>query len=78
VRVENLAPAFGFQTVAQLGNGHVSLVLTNAPGDSYRLEASTNLNSWQSLANILTTNSTFTFIDSNAPSFPTRYYRARR
>jgi hypothetical protein len=78
LRVENLTPMpIAFQSATRLPNGQVSLVLTNVPGDIYFLDASTNLNSWQSLASILATNSTYTFIDSNAPAFPTRYYRAR-
>jgi len=79
LRVENLTPMpIRFQSATRLLNGQVSLLLTNVPGDNYYLDASSNLNSWQSLAGILATNSTFTFIDSNAPAFPTRYYRARR
>src|SRR6185295_3463535 len=75
LRVENLTPMpIRFQSAARLPNGQVSLLLTNIPGDNYFLDASTNLSSWQSLASILATNSTFTFIDSNAVSFPTRYY----
>ena len=79
VRVENLSPMpIRFQSANRLPNGQVSLVLTNVPGDNYFLDASTNLVSWQLLANVLATNSTYMFIDSNAPAFPTRYYRARR
>lgn len=79
VRVENLTPQpIRVQSATRLANGHVSLLLTNAPGDNYFLDASADLNSWQPLSSVLATNSTFTFIDSNAPAWPTRYYRARR
>lgn len=79
LRVENLTPQpIHLQSATRLPNGHISLTLTNMPGDNYFLDASSNLNSWQQLSAILATNSTFTFIDSNAPAFSARYYRTRR
>jgi hypothetical protein len=79
LRVENLTPMpIAFQAAAPLPLGQVALTLTNMPGDNYYLEASTDLTSWQPLASVLATNTTFTFVDTNASAFPIRYYRARR
>ena len=79
LRVENLTPTpIRFQSATRLPNGQVSLLLTNVPGDNYWLDASTNLTAWQQIAFVSATNSTFTLVDSNATSFSSRYYRARR
>ena len=79
LRAENLSPPpIGFQSATRLPDGRVSLLLTNIPGDNYWLDASTNLNTWQQIAFITATNSAFTLVDSNAPGFSSRFYRARR
>lgn len=79
LRVENLTPMpIRFQSATRLPNGAVSLLLTNMPGDNYFLDTSADLNSWQPLATVLATNSTFSFTDAGASGLPTRYYRARR
>ena len=79
LRVENLSPPpIRFESATRLPDGAVSLLLTNTTGDNYWLDASTNLNAWQQIAFVSATNSTFTLVDSNAPDFDSRYYRARR
>lgn len=78
VRVENLAPPIQFTAITREANGHVALTLSSALGDSFRLETSTNLVSWQPLATLTATNHPLQFIDNTAASETTRYYRARR
>jgi hypothetical protein len=77
VRVENLAPPLGFGAVTPLPNGDVSLVVTSAFGDNFLIEAATNLTSWQTLTTLVATNPPVTFTDTNAASYPFRFYRAR-
>jgi len=79
VRVENLSPPpIQFASVARLVDGKISLSLTSAPNDTFWIDASTNLNAWQVLDIVTTTNAVVSVVDSNAPGFATRYYRARR
>jgi hypothetical protein len=78
VRVESLdPPPVGFQSIARLPDGSVSLVLTSAPGDAFTLENSTNLAAWQTLTTFSGGNGTTNFLDSNAPLFPRQFYRTR-
>jgi hypothetical protein len=61
-----------------LGNGNIAtFTLTvggpGIPGYNYVIESSTDLVNWQSLQ---TNSSPFTFIDTNAASYPIRFYRA--
>jgi hypothetical protein len=78
VRVENLAPPIQFTTITRELNGHVTLTLNSALGDSFRLETSTNLTTWQPLANLTATNQPLQFTDTSATAQTRRYYRARR
>ena len=62
-------------------NGSVTLSLGGAPGDTYVLEATTNLISpagWQPLdTNTLGTNGLWQFTDTQVLNFPNRFYRLR-
>jgi hypothetical protein len=62
-------------------NGSVTLSLGGAPGESYILEAVTNLASpldWQPLAtNTLGTNGLWQFTDTEAASFSFRFFRLK-
>jgi len=78
VRVENLAPPIRFTAITRQPDGHVALTLSSALGDSFRLETSTNLTTWQPLANLTATNQPLQFTDSSATAETLRYYRARR
>jgi hypothetical protein len=55
-------------------NGAFLVGLTGSPGRIYRVEASTNLQDWSSLMDDA---SPFGMLDTNAPSLPQRFYRAR-
>lgn len=79
LRVENLSPPpIRFASATRMPGGVLALLLTNAPGDNFWLDASTNLSAWQPIAFVSASNSSFRLTDSNAPGFSSRYYRARR
>jgi hypothetical protein len=78
VRVENLAPPIQFTAITRQPNGHVSLELSSALGDSFRLETSANLTNWQPLVTLTATNQPLQFTDTSAPLDVARYYRAKR
>jgi hypothetical protein len=68
------APEFG--SIRGLPNGAFQLNIVAPANVVFRLEASTNLSSWLTLSNF--SNLPFSFIqytDTQAPSFPCRYYR---
>ena len=77
VRVESRAPPIRFTSITRPPNGHVILALTSALGDSFWLETSTNLTTWQPLANLFATNQPLQFTDTTSAS-ALRYYRTRR
>src|ERR1035438_2733989 len=78
VRVENLSPPIRLQNIARLPNGAVALTLDSALGDSFLLENSTDLFSWQTVASLVLTNNPLMFTDTGAGSRTTFFYRARR
>lgn len=64
-------PGGGFQLTVSEGGNNLQTVL---------LEATTNLadpNSWLEIGSVLPTANPFTFTDTNATQFPTRFYRVR-
>ena len=56
-------------------NNQFQFTVTGAPGTNYVVQVSTNL-SFPVWLSILTNPAPFTFVDSNAQSFPQRFYRA--
>jgi hypothetical protein len=59
-------------------NGQVTLSGTGNSGSTYFIEASTNLVNWDSLGSVLGNfNGDISFSDTNALSFPHRFYRFR-
>ena len=57
-------------------NGGFQFRLSGLFGESYSLQASTNLTTWQTLTNIVNTNGNTLFLDTAATNFPRRFYRA--
>ncbi len=55
--------------------GNFTLLISGSPGSNYVLWASTNLNSWVSLATNSPAVLPYTFTDTNAGSFRRRFYR---
>jgi hypothetical protein len=60
-------------TGSNLGSAGFSVSGTGVPGIDFIIEASTDLLDWQPLQ---TNPSPFTFVDTNAPAIPFRFYRA--
>ena len=71
-------PPGSFNGVQVLPNGTVQLGGTGLPGGLYQVQANANLNTtnWLVIGTALANfNGAFSFVDTNAPSFPMRYYR---
>ncbi|HXB59122.1 MAG TPA: LamG-like jellyroll fold domain-containing protein [Candidatus Acidoferrales bacterium] len=57
-------------------NGNFGLTLSGPAGFTYQLQASTNLANWVVLTNVVNSNGTIGFTDTNMPAFSARFYRA--
>lgn len=57
-------------------DGSLQFDLIGAPGNSYRVDASTNFQDWDPLASVLATNGTVRITDPTATNRWLRYYRA--
>jgi autotransporter-associated beta strand protein len=71
-------PPGSFGGIQMLPNGHVQVGGTGTPGVLYTVEANANLNTtnWLAIGTALANfNGAFSFVDTNAPSFPMRFYR---
>ncbi|MDB6034501.1 MAG: hypothetical protein JWM16_4839, partial [Verrucomicrobiales bacterium] len=67
-----LAPNFAIR----LGNGTFQMLITGSPGQSFGIQASTNLVDWQTIGiDTLIASSIAWFADQDAPLFPQRFYR---
>jgi hypothetical protein len=67
----------GFQSIAQLLDRSVSLVITGDPG-ACSLETSSNLADWSLLMNLVNTNGTLNVTDNSATNVPQRFYRTKQ
>ena len=56
-------------------NGLFQFLVQGEPGRNYQIQVSTNLTSWTTLQNILLTNPTTLWSDTNSSRFNTRFYR---
>jgi hypothetical protein len=75
--VFRLGPApFEFTSFSRLPDKTVSLFLSGSSNTTCRIDASTDLVNWVTLATLQDTNGLVQFIDTAAPSFPSRFYRA--
>jgi hypothetical protein len=62
-------------TVQKQSNGNFILQASGSPGESFDIQASTNLQSWVDLGEVIAdTNGLVQFDDTNAASFPARFY----
>jgi hypothetical protein len=57
------------------GNGTFQLTFSGVPGNSYVLQASTNLVNWTSLSTNNAPTNLFKWVDPGASNFPSRFYR---
>jgi uncharacterized repeat protein (TIGR03803 family) len=67
---------FAFTSFNRLPDKTVSLFLSGSSNTTCRIDASTDLVNWVTLATLSDTNGSVQFIDTTAPSFPSRFYRA--
>lgn len=77
LRVEDLSDRVRFLSASVSSNRQVQLLLSAVPGQTYVLESSTNLSNWVPLAVQTAGNDPLRFTDTNAGSFPARFYQAR-
>jgi hypothetical protein len=63
-----------FQSIARQSNA-MHFTLTGTPGDVIRLEASTNLSSWQTIATLTNIIGVMSFVDPQADVSNRRFYR---
>ncbi len=67
-------PAYFLTPTVQ--NGSMNLMLAGAAGFTYQIQVSTDLVNWSALTNVINTNGTAAFTDTNAVGLSARYYRA--
>ncbi len=67
-----------FSSPQRLTNGQFKMSFYGVAGNTYVVDGSTNLATWQPLYTNSSTNSPWQFIDTNAATLPRRYYRARQ
>ncbi|HEX3102648.1 MAG TPA: hypothetical protein VHQ01_12680, partial [Pyrinomonadaceae bacterium] len=79
------APATGqtpnITSFTMLQSGAAQIKFAGIPGKSYLIQATTNIASpvWITIAtNTAGTNGLFIFIDTDAPNYPSRYYRTAK
>jgi len=63
--------------LGRTGSGQTSLRLTGQIGSKFAIEASTNLLNWTGLITNQVTSGSFDYVDTGAPAFSRRFYRAR-
>src|SRR5436190_6207469 len=63
--------------LGRTGNGQTLLRLNGQTGSKFAIEASTNLVNWTALKTNLVTDGSFDYVDTGAPAFSRRLYRAR-
>ena len=72
--------AVNLSNLTRNGNGSVSLHCQGLPGLTHRVWATTNLQSppsWQFIStNVAGADGSWQVTDTNAPNFPSRFYRA--
>ncbi len=73
--VPPLAPRL--QILGRTGDGQFLLRVLGAPGARFAIEAATNLTQWTALKTNVITDGFFDYVDSSAPAFARRFYRAR-
>lgn len=57
------------------GDGLFHFLITSAPGAVLRVDATTNLTTWTTIATVTNVTGTLDFADPNSPSFKQRFYR---
>ena len=66
---------YSLVAIQRLGNGDILLQAQGSSGESFDVQASTNLQTWQDLGeSAADTNGLFQYTDTNAPHYNARYY----
>ena len=73
--VPPLAPRL--QILGRTGDGQFLLRVLGASGARFAIDATTNLTQWTALKTNVITDGFFDYVDSSAPAFARRFYRAR-
>lgn len=68
-------PAPGITSVARLESGYVRLQIITTNGGTYAVHVSNDLEAWLTLATLVGTNGTTSFIDTQATNHTSRFYR---
>jgi hypothetical protein len=66
------------RTLGRTSDEQFILRLTGEPGCNYAIETSTNFVNWSALKTNNATDGSFDFVDTAAPNFSRRFYRARQ
>ena len=67
-----------FTVIQPLTNREIRMQLSVSSGQNYRIDASTNLPSWNSLVTLTGATTSLQYTDSAAPYLSSRYYRAEQ
>jgi hypothetical protein len=70
-------PAPRVQILGRTGDGQFLLRVLGESGARFAIEATTNLTQWTALKTNAITDGFFDYVDSSAPAFARRFYRAR-
>jgi len=70
-------PAPRLQTLGRTVDGQFLLRVLGQSGARFAIDATTNLSQWTALKTNVITDGYFDYVDSSAPAFTRRYYRAR-
>jgi hypothetical protein len=70
-------PAPRLQVLGRTGDGQFLLRVLGQTGARFAIEATTNLSQWAALKTNVVTDGFFDHVDSSAPAFARRFYRAR-
>jgi hypothetical protein len=74
--VFTIQPGVIFYSQALLSNGAFQMSIAGPTGKVYVLQASTNLPNWVPIKTSIPASTPFTLVDSNAPGYRFRFYRA--
>ncbi|GEM_PF-209394 len=73
-----VSPSRGrFLSIAMMTNNQAQVLFSGVSGQSYLLQASTNLSYWQPIWVLAAGNGPLPFFDPDAPDYSRRFYRAR-
>ena len=72
------SPMFELGALQHLASGGMKLEFPTEANRSYRIQASTNLQSWVDLQTVAGTGAAVTYTDSGATNLPYRFYRVRK